>query len=111
MRAAAARAPHRRHASIATDAAVVVGAGLVGVCTAARLADAGLDTLCVTRHPPCSRRPSRRNATATLAEPRMAYLMSRSIDLMEDRAGDRLTRRLRLLCAQPETLKAVAECV
>ena len=56
-RAAAATARiGRRHASTPPQRAdaVVVGAGLVGVCTASRLASAGLRVICVTWHPPCS---------------------------------------------------------
>jgi glycine/D-amino acid oxidase-like deaminating enzyme len=108
----------RRHASTPPQHAdaVVVGAGLVGVCTAARLADAGLRVLCVTRHPPCSYT----SAVSTECyrdfwpSTEMAALMSRSIDLMEATAqgGIGLTRRGYAYCArQPETLaKAVAEC-
>ena len=53
--AATARRIIRRNSTPSQRAdAVVVGAGLVGVCTASHLASAGLNTLCVTRHPPCS---------------------------------------------------------
>ena len=111
----------RRHASTPPQHAdaVVVGAGLVGVCTAARLAAAGLDTLCVTRHPPCSYTSAVSTECYRDFWPsrEMAALMSRSIDLMEataqgasDAVG--MTRRGYVYCArQPETLaKAVAEC-
>ena len=118
-RAAAATARlGRRHASTPPQRAdaVVVGAGLVGVCTAARLADAGLDTLCVTRHPPCSYTSAVSTECYRDFWPsrEMADLMARSIDLMEATAqgGIGLTRRGYAYCArQPETLaKAVAEC-
>ena len=120
-RAAAATARGIRHASNPPQRAdaVVVGAGLVGVCTAARLADAGLDTLCVTRHPPCSYTSAVSTECYRDFWPsrEMADLMARSIDLMEataqgasDAVG--MTRRGYVYCArQPETLaKAVAEC-
>jgi len=117
-RAAAATARGIRHASTPPQHAdaVVVGAGLVGVCTAARLAAAGLDTLCVTRHPPCSYTSAVSTECYRDFWPsrEMASLMSRSIDLMEATAqgGIGLTRRGYAYCArQPETLaKAVAEC-
>ena len=116
--AATARRILRRHASTPPQRAdaVVVGAGLVGVCTAARLADAGLDTLCVTRHPPCSYTSAVSTECYRDFWPsrEMADLMARSIDLMEATAqgGIGLTRRGYAYCArQPETLaKAVAEC-
>ena len=117
-RAAAATARGIRHASTPPQRAdaVVVGAGLVGVCTASRLADAGLDTLCVTRHPPCSYTSAVSTECYRDFWPsmEMAALMSRSIDLMEETSqqGIGLTRRGYAYCArQPETLaKAVAEC-
>ena len=117
-RAAAATARGIRHASTPPQHAdaVVVGAGLVGVCTAARLAAAGLDTLCVTRHPPCSYTSAVSTECYRDFWPsrEMADLMARSIDLMEEtsQAGIGLTRRGYAYCArQPETLaKAVAEC-
>ena len=118
-RAAAATARiGRRHASTPpqrTDA-IVVGAGLVGVCTASHLASAGLNTLCVTRHPPCSYTSAVSTECYRDFWPsrEMADLMARSIDLMEATAqgGIGLTRRGYAYCArQPETLaKAVAEC-
>ncbi len=116
--AATARRILRRHASTPPQRAdaVVVGAGLVGVSTAARLADAGLNTLCVTRHPPCSYTSAVSTECYRDFWPsmEMAALMSRSIDLMEATAqgGIGLTRRGYAYCArQPETLaKAVAEC-
>ena len=108
--AVTARRILRRHASTPPQRAdaVVVGAGLVGVCTAARLADAGLDTLCVTRHPPCSYTSAVSTECYRDFWPsmEMAALMSRSIDLMEAtaQAGIGLTRRGYAYCArQPET--------
>ena len=118
-RAAAATARlGRRHASTPPQRAdaVVVGAGLVGVSTASRLADAGLRVLCVTRHPPCSYTSAVSTECYRDFWPsrEMADLMARSIDLMEAtaQAGIGLTRRGYAYCArQPETLaKAVAEC-
>ena len=120
MRRAAAATARRilRHASTPPQRAdaIVVGAGLVGVCTASRLADAGLRVLCVTRHPPCSYTSAVSTECYRDFWPsmEMAALMSRSIDLMEATAqgGIGLTRRGYAYCArQPETLaKAVAEC-
>ena len=116
--AATARRILRRHASTPPQRAdaVVVGAGLVGVSTASRLADAGLRVLCVTRHPPCSYTSAVSTECYRDFWPsrEMADLMARSIDLMEATAqgGIGLTRRGYAYCArQPETLaKAVAEC-
>ena len=120
LRRAAAATARRilRHASTPPQRAdtVVVGAGLVGVSTASHLAAAGLDTLCVTRHPPCSYTSAVSTECYRDFWPsmEMAALMSRSIDLMEATAqgGIGLTRRGYAYCArQPETLaKAVAEC-
>ena len=118
-RAAAATARlGRRHASTPPQRAdaVVVGAGLVGVSTASRLADAGLRVLCVTRHPPCSYTSAVSTECYRDFWPsrEMADLMARSIDLMEEASQQEigLTRRGYAYCArQPETLaKAVAEC-
>jgi glycine/D-amino acid oxidase-like deaminating enzyme len=115
--AATARRIIRRHSTPPQRAdAVVVGAGLVGVSTASRLASAGLRVLCVTRHPPCSYTSAVSTECYRDFWPsmEMAALMSRSIDLMEATAqgGIGLTRRGYAYCArQPETLaKAVAEC-